>query len=116
QVTVFDTRQQDAPCYRCLYPEPPPPELAPNCAEAGVLGVLPGTIGMIQATEAVKLILGIGETLTGRLLMYDAMAMSFRTLKLKRATTCALCGPAGPETLEHITYTYCSCAFPAGVS
>jgi len=116
QVTVFDTRQQDAPCYRCLYPEPPPPELAPNCAEAGVLGVLPGTIGMIQATEAVKLILGIGETLTGRLLMYDAMAMSFRTLKLKRDPNCPMCGPGGPETLEHITYTDISCAIPAGVS
>lgn len=116
QVTVFDTRQDDSPCYRCLYPEPPPPELAPNCAEAGVLGVLPGTVGMIQATEAVKLILDIGEPLTGRLLMYDALGMSFRTLKLKRDPACPMCGPGGPESLENITYTDVSCAIPAGVS
>jgi adenylyltransferase/sulfurtransferase len=114
QVTTFDPREEDGPCYRCLYPEPPPPELAPNCAEAGVLGVLPGTVGMIQATEAVKLILGIGEPLVGRLLMYDALGMSFRTLRLKRDPECPMCGPHGPESLEGITYTDISCAIPVG--
>lgn len=114
QVTTFDRRQAESPCYRCLYPEPPPPELAPNCAEAGVLGVLPGTVGMIQATEAVKLILGLGEPLTGRLLMYDALGMTFRTLRLKRDPQCPMCGPDGPDSLEGITYTDVSCAIPAG--
>jgi sulfur-carrier protein adenylyltransferase/sulfurtransferase len=114
QVTVFDPRQTESPCYRCLYPEPPPPELAPNCAEAGVLGVLPGTVGMIQATEAVKLILDIGEPLTGRLLMYDALGMTFRTLRLKRDPECPMCGPDGPESMENITYSDVSCAIPSG--
>jgi sulfur-carrier protein adenylyltransferase/sulfurtransferase len=115
QVTVFDPRQAESPCYRCLYPEPPPPELAPNCAEAGVLGLLPGTVGMIQATEAAKLILDIGEPLTGRLLMYDALAMSFRTLRLKRDPDCPMCGPSGPDSLDAITYSDISCAIPVGV-
>jgi len=113
QVTLFDPRQADAPCYRCLYPEPPPPELAPNCAEAGVLGVLPGTVGMLQATEAVKLVLGIGEPLTGRLLLYDALGMSFRSLRLKRYPDCPMCRPDGPNALDAITYTDVSCAIPA---
>jgi sulfur-carrier protein adenylyltransferase/sulfurtransferase len=80
------------PCYRCLYPEPPPPGLVPSCAEGGVLGILPGTIGLIQATEAVKLILGIGEPLIGRLLLYDALSMRFRELKLRRNPECPVCG------------------------
>src|SRR5579883_1701539 len=80
------------PCYRCLYPEPPPPGLVPSCAEGGVLGILPGTIGLIQATEAVKLILGVGEPLVGRLLLYDALAMRFRELKLRRNPQCPVCG------------------------
>ncbi len=80
------------PCYRCLYPEPPPPGLVPSCAEGGVLGILPGTIGLIQATEAVKLILGIGEPLIGRLLLYDALAMRFRELKMRRNPECPVCG------------------------
>jgi len=80
------------PCYRCLYPEPPPPGLVPSCAEGGVLGILPGTVGLIQATEAVKLILGIGEPLIGRLLLYDALAMRFRELKLRRNPECPVCG------------------------
>ena len=80
------------PCYRCLYPEPPPPGLVPSCAEGGVLGILPGTIGLIQATEAVKLILGIGEPLVGRLLLYDALAMRFRELTLRRNPECPVCG------------------------
>jgi molybdopterin/thiamine biosynthesis adenylyltransferase/rhodanese-related sulfurtransferase len=90
QATVF--RPYSGPCYRCLFPQPPPPELAPNCAEAGVLGVLPGTIGMIQATEALKLILGTGETLEGRLLTYDALGTVFDTLSVKRNPECPACG------------------------
>ncbi len=80
------------PCYRCLYPEPPPPGLVPSCAEGGVLGILPGLVGLIQATEAVKLILGSGEPLIGRLLLYDALAMRFRELKLRRNPECPVCG------------------------
>jgi MoaD family protein len=90
QATVF--AYPGGPCYRCLYPEPPPPGLVPSCAEGGVLGILPGTIGLIQATETVKLILGIGEPLVGRLLLYDALAMRFRELKLRRNPECPMCG------------------------
>ena len=90
QATIF--AYPGGPCYRCLYPEPPPPGLVPSCAEGGVLGILPGVIGLIQATEAVKLILGIGETLTGRLMLYDALAMRFRELKLRRNPECPVCG------------------------
>src|SRR5437763_507151 len=90
QSTVF--AYEGGPCYRCLYPEPPPPGLVPSCAEGGVLGILPGTVGLIQATEAVKLILGIGEPLVGRLLLFDALAMKFRELKLRRNTECPVCG------------------------
>jgi adenylyltransferase/sulfurtransferase len=87
------------PCYRCLYPEPPPPGLVPSCAEGGVLGILPGVVGGIQATEAIKILLGIGEPLVGRLLLYDALAMSFEELKLRRDPSCPLCG-AAPTILE----------------
>src|SRR5437870_7959842 len=90
QSTVFAYR--GGPCYRCLYPEPPPPGLVPSCAEGGVLGILPGTIGLIQATEAVKLILGIGESLVGRLLLFDALRMSFRELRLRKDHDCPICG------------------------
>jgi molybdopterin/thiamine biosynthesis adenylyltransferase/rhodanese-related sulfurtransferase len=93
QVSVFDARRDDSPCYRCLFPEPPSAADAPNCSEAGVLGVLPGTIGMLQATEALKLVLGIGEPLVGRLLCYDALAARFRELKLPRDPECPGCGP-----------------------
>src|SRR5579885_1640596 len=96
QATVF--AYEGGPCYRCLYPEPPPPGLVPSCAEGGVLGILPGTIGLIQATEAVKLILGVGEPLVGRLLLYDALAMRFRELKLRKNSECPVCG-------EHRTIT-----------
>ena len=82
------------PCYRCLYPEPPPPGLVPSCAEGGVLGILPGIIGLIQATEAVKLLLGKGEPLVGRLMLYDALNMTFRELKIRRDPTCPVCGDA----------------------
>ena len=91
QASVFAV--EDAPCYRCLYPEPPPPGLVPSCAEGGVLGILPGIIGLIQATEVVKLILGQGESLKGRLLLYDALAMRFRELKLRKDPECPICGP-----------------------
>ncbi len=90
QATVF--KPKEGPCYRCLYPEPPPPGMVPSCAEGGVLGILPGIIGLIQATEAVKLIIGKGRPLIGRLLLYNALEMSFRELKLKRAPDCSVCG------------------------
>jgi len=90
QASVFATK--GGPCYRCLYPEPPPPGLVPSCAEGGVLGVLPGIIGTIQATEAIKLVLGIGNTLAGRLLLLDALTMEFRTMKLRRDPACPVCG------------------------
>src|SRR3954447_2734683 len=90
QVTVFDP--YNGPCYRCLLPEPPPPELAPSCAEAGVLGVLPGIVGSIQALEAIKLILDLGEPLRGRLLAYDALEQSFRSFKVRRDPSCPACG------------------------
>ncbi len=90
QATVF--AYEGGPCYRCLYPEPPPPGLVPSCAEGGVLGILPGIIGVVQATETVKIILGIGETLKGRLLLYDALGMRFRELKLRRDVNCPVCG------------------------
>jgi len=98
QVSVFDAgrRRGEAPCYRCLFPEPPPPDAAPNCSEAGVLGVVPGVIGMLQATEAIKLILGIGEPLRGRLLQFDALAMRFRETRLAPDDDCVLCAPATP--------------------
>jgi adenylyltransferase/sulfurtransferase len=92
QASVFWTER--GPCYRCLYPEPPPPGLVPSCAEGGVLGILPGVVGGIQATEALKILLGIGEPLVGRLLLYDALAMSFEELRLRKDPGCPLCGDA----------------------
>jgi len=98
QVTVF--QPYEGPCYRCMLPEPPPPELAPSCAEAGVLGVLPGIVGSIQALEAIKLLLDLGDPLIGRLLAYDALEQSFRTFKVRRDPTCPTCGEdAGPITI-----------------
>ena len=90
QASVFAT--PEGPCYRCLYPEPPPPGAVPSCAEGGVLGILPGLVGVIQATEVIKLILGLGETLVGRLLLIDALAMRFRELKLRKNRECPVCG------------------------
>lgn len=101
QISVFDATQ--GPCYRCLYPEPPPPGLVPSCAEGGVLGVLPGTVGVMQATEAVKLILGIGEPLIGRLLRYDALGMRFKEYKLRKDPQCPVCGE-NPTVTELIDY------------
>lgn len=95
QVSVFDAGRHRgmAPCYRCLFPEPPPPESAPNCAEAGVLGVLPGVVGLIQATETIKLIIGIGTSLSGRLLHFDALSMRFRETRLSADPQCVVCAP-----------------------
>jgi sulfur-carrier protein adenylyltransferase/sulfurtransferase len=101
QVTVFQPGV--GPCYRCLFPQPPPPELAPSCAEGGVLGVLPGIIGSIQANEALKIALGIGETLVGRLLLYDALAPSFTEVSLRRDPACPVCGES-PTITEYIDY------------
>ena len=101
QVSVFDARS--GPCYRCLFPEPPPPGLVPSCAEGGVLGVLPGTIGTLQATEALKLILGIGEPMIGRLMLYNALDMSFEFVKLRKNPRCKICGPE-PEITQLIDY------------
>jgi len=106
QVTTFMPFQ--GPCYRCLYPEPPPAHLAPSCAEAGVLGILPGVVGVIQATEAIKIILGKGDPLVGRLLTYDSLRMNFRTLKLRRDKNCPTCGE-NPTIKEYIDYEgFCS--------
>lgn len=113
QATVFSL--PDGPCYRCLFDEPPPPGTALNCAEAGVLGVVPGIIGMIQATEALKLILGIGEPLIGRLLTVDTLPMTFREIPIRKDPNCPMCGPAGPRSLDGIEYNEFSCAIPARV-
>jgi adenylyltransferase/sulfurtransferase len=101
QASVFGTKE--GPCYRCLYPEPPPPGLVPSCAEGGVLGVLPGIIGVIQATESIKLITGIGEPLIGRFMIYDALKMRFRELKLRKDPECPVCGP-NPTVTKLIDY------------
>jgi molybdopterin/thiamine biosynthesis adenylyltransferase/rhodanese-related sulfurtransferase len=101
QVTVF--KPHEGPCYRCLFPTPPPPELAPSCAEAGVLGVLPGVIGTIQANEVIKLLLGIGEPLVGRYLLFDALEGSFREVRLRRDPKCPVCGE-NPTITEYIDY------------
>ncbi len=101
QATVFG--YPGGPCYRCLYPEPPPPGLVPSCAEGGVLGILPGLIGVVQATEAVKLIIGKGDSLSGRLLLYDALSMKFRELKLRKNPDCPMCG-TNPTITKLIDY------------
>ena len=101
QVTVFDP--YNGPCYRCMLPEPPPPELAPSCSEAGVLGVLPGIVGSIQALETIKLLLDLGDPLRGRLLAYDALEQSFRTFKVRRDPTCPTCGDDAPPIVTAVT-------------
>jgi sulfur-carrier protein adenylyltransferase/sulfurtransferase len=109
QATVF--KPHEGPCYRCLFPQPPPPELAPSCAEGGVLGVLPGVIGSLQTNEALKLALGIGEPLVGRLLMFDALAGTFTEISLRRDPDCPVCGE-NPTITEYIDYVE-FCAGPA---
>ncbi len=110
QVSVF-APGRGGPCYRCLYPEPPPPELAPSCADAGVLGVLPGVVGLLQAIETIKLIIGVGNPLIGRLLAYDALAASFNEFKLRRNASCGVCGD-GVEFPGFVDYEQ-FCANPA---
>ena len=113
QASVFALA--DGPCYRCLYPEPPPPGMVPSCAEGGVLGILPGIVGLLQANEVVKLVLGVGTPLKGRLLLFDALGMSFRELKLRKDPHCPVCGP-NPTVTALIDYE-AFCGFepvPAG--
>jgi sulfur-carrier protein adenylyltransferase/sulfurtransferase len=109
QVSVFYA--QEGPCYRCMFPTPPPPGLVPNCAEGGVLGILPGTIGTLQATEGIKLLLGIGEPLIGKMLLYDALEMSFNTIKVRKDPNCPVCGIPRAE-VELIDYEQ-FCGMPA---
>jgi adenylyltransferase/sulfurtransferase len=113
QASVFATKE--GPCYRCLYPEPPPPGLVPSCAEGGVLGILPGLVGVIQATEVIKLILGIGEPLIGRLLLVDALGMNFRTLKLRKNPDCPACGTHTTITALIDYDQFCGIEKPAAV-
>jgi sulfur-carrier protein adenylyltransferase/sulfurtransferase len=101
QASVFDSQQ--GPCYRCLYPEPPPPGLVPSCAEGGVIGILPGIVGLIQANEVIKLVLGIGDSLVGRLLLFDALSMKFKEMKLRKDPSCPICGD-NPTITELIDY------------
>jgi sulfur-carrier protein adenylyltransferase/sulfurtransferase len=109
QASVFWA--EHGPCYRCMFPEPPPPGLIPSCAEGGVLGILPGTVGTLQATEAIKLLLGIGEPLIGRMLLYDALEMSFNTIKVRKDPNCPVCG-IPREEVELIDYEQ-FCGMPA---
>jgi molybdopterin/thiamine biosynthesis adenylyltransferase len=112
QVTVF--KPHDGPCYRCLYPQPPPPELAPSCSEGGVLGVLPGIVGSLQASEALKLILGVEETLQGRLLLFDALYTTFDEVTVKRDPACPVCGEH-PTITEYVDYVeFCAGPSPSG--
>jgi sulfur-carrier protein adenylyltransferase/sulfurtransferase len=110
QVTVF--KPHEGPCYRCLFPQPPPPELAPSCAEGGVLGVLPGIVGSLQASEALKLCLGIGESLAGRLLLFDALTTEFSEVTLRRDPACPVCGES-PTITEYIDYVEFCAGRPA---
>ena len=113
QASVFDARR--GPCYRCLYPQPPPPGMVPSCGEGGVIGVLPGLIGLVQATETIKLLLGVGEPLIGRLLLYDALALRFRELTLRKNSACVLCGPKATQK-ELIDYpAFCGVGAVAAV-
>ncbi|HJU73046.1 MAG TPA: molybdopterin-synthase adenylyltransferase MoeB [Gemmatimonadaceae bacterium] len=112
QASVFCT--DEGPCYRCLYPEPPPPGLVPSCAEGGVLGVLPGLIGVVQATEAIKLLLGLGDTLVGRLLLVNALAASFRTVRVRRNPQCAACGTREIRELRDYD-AWCGTHLPADI-
>ena len=116
QASVFAT--SDGPCYRCLYPEPPPPGLVPSCAEGGVLGILPGVVGTLQATEAIKLILGVGEPLVGRFLLFDALKMRFRELKLRKDPDCPVCGtqPTITQLIDYEQFCGITPAAPAGTT
>jgi sulfur-carrier protein adenylyltransferase/sulfurtransferase len=111
QTTVF--KPHEGPCYRCLFPQPPPPELAPSCAEGGVLGVLPGIVGSLQASEALKLVLGIGDSLVGRLLLFDALETTFTEVTLRRDPSCPVCGES-PTITEYVDYVEFCAGRPAG--
>ncbi len=113
QLTVFYAKE--GPCYRCLFPEPPPPGLVPSCAEGGVLGILPGTIGTLQATEAIKLIIGIGKPLIGRMILYDALDMTFDSIRLRKNPKCPVCGenPTENPTIDHLIDYEQFCGVPA---
>ncbi|MCE5208228.1 MAG: molybdopterin-synthase adenylyltransferase MoeB [Chloroflexi bacterium] len=112
QASVFDSRV--GPCYRCILPQPPPPGVAPGCSEIGVFGVMPGLVGLIQATEVIKLILGIGETLTGKLMLLDALTSSFQTIQIKKNPACNICGD-DPQITHLVDYTeFCGVPFPGG--
>ncbi len=115
QVAIFSGHEDDKPCYRCLYPEPPPVGLVPSCQEAGVLGALAGVIGVLQAVEAIKLVLSIGDDLKGHLMIFDALGMSFRKVKVRKDPNCALCGDSA--TIKELTeYEQATCEFnPADV-
>jgi sulfur-carrier protein adenylyltransferase/sulfurtransferase len=112
QTTVF--KPHEGPCYRCLFPQPPPPELAPSCAEGGVLGVLPGIVGSLQASEALKLVLGIGDSLVGRLLLFDALETTFTEVSLRRDPGCPVCGE-NPTITEYVDYVEFCAGRPTGV-
>ena len=112
QLSVFWA--DEGPCYRCMFPEPPPPGMVPSCAEGGVLGILPGIVGLIQATEAIKILLGQGQTLSGRLLMFDALGMKFREMKIRRDPQCPICGE-NPSITELVEAEQATCAWqPSG--
>ncbi len=111
QTTVFHS--EHGPCYRCLFPDPPPPDLAPNCAEAGVLGVLPGIIGVLQAVETIKLVTGIGNPLIGRLVLYDALDASFRELRIDKDPGCPMCANPSQVDMDAIDYSEITCAIPS---
>jgi adenylyltransferase/sulfurtransferase len=115
QLSTFRSHRSGEPCYRCLHPAPPPPGLVPSCAEAGVFGAVTGVLGTLQATEALKEILDIGESLSGRLLLWDALGARFRTVRLKPDPACALCGPQATITdlSAHATEAPALCAAPA---
>jgi molybdopterin/thiamine biosynthesis adenylyltransferase/rhodanese-related sulfurtransferase len=113
QTTVF--KPHEGPCYRCLFPQPPPPELAPSCAEGGVLGVLPGIVGSLQASEALKLVLGIGDSLVGRLLLFDALETTFTEVSLRRDPSCPVCGE-NPTITEYVDYVEFCAGRPAGIT
>jgi adenylyltransferase/sulfurtransferase len=114
QASVFDSRV--GPCYRCLFPEPPPPGLVPSCAEGGVIGILPGIVGLIQANEVIKLVLGIGDSLVGRLLLFDALTMKFKEMKLRKDPSCPICGD-NPTITELIDYEqFCGIVPPSELS
>ncbi len=113
QVSIFKGHEDEYPCYRCLYPEPPPKGMVPSCQEAGVLGALAGVVGVLQAVEAIKEVLGIGDGLAGHLMIFDALKMTFRKVKVRKDPGCALCGPSA-TIKELVEYEQEACDFQQG--